>query len=205
MSNIINWYESALPKAMCDVVTDELLRFDGKLDDATLATGRVVDVSVRDSGVYFFPTSNWIAGWVWYYIQKANRGNFKYDIYDFDSGNLQYTTYSEKTNQHYGWHHDQNIDEVYPFSDMSDKQSSMLNEDKTDQVYIRKLSFSLQLNDDYEGGEFEIKDFAGNSHSIDKKQGHLTIFDSRCFHRVKNVTKGTRKSLVGWVVGPRWK
>ncbi|NBU78239.1 MAG: 2OG-Fe(II) oxygenase, partial [Sphingomonadaceae bacterium] len=28
---------------------------------------------------------------------------------------------------------------------------------------------------------------------------------SRTMHRVLKVTKGTRKSLVGWTVGKRWK
>jgi PKHD-type hydroxylase len=31
------------------------------------------------------------------------------------------------------------------------------------------------------------------------------LFDSRTPHRVRKVRSGLRKSLVGWVVGPRWK
>ena len=33
----------------------------------------------------------------------------------------------------------------------------------------------------------------------------MILFDSRTKHRVLKVTKGTRRSIVGWVVGPRWK
>jgi len=33
----------------------------------------------------------------------------------------------------------------------------------------------------------------------------MVIFDTRVKHMVKPVTKGTRHTLVGWAVGPRWK
>jgi len=72
---------------------------------------------------------------------------------------------------------------------------------------VRKLSFSLQLSnpEDYEGGELELINESGESYIAPKAQGCLVLFDSRTRHRVRTVTKGTRKSLVGWVLGPRWK
>ena len=72
---------------------------------------------------------------------------------------------------------------------------------------VRKLSFAMQLShpDDYEGGVF----------SCWMKQATLILFPvsvARLYcltpahtHRVLKVTKGTRKSIVGWTVGPRWK
>ena len=84
--------------------------------------------------------------------------------------------------------------------------------------YVRKLSFSIQLSDpeDYEGGELEFKvnkygsekrgDFAlDETFFAPNKKGTIIIFDSRVKHRVCEVKSGVRKSLVGWVVGPRWK
>ena len=40
---------------------------------------------------------------------------------------------------------------------------------------------------------------------FDKEKGTIIIFDSRMRHRVRKVKSGTRKSIVGWVEGPRWK
>ena len=72
---------------------------------------------------------------------------------------------------------------------------------------IRKLSFSLQLSDpdDYEGGNVQLIDDSGKSYFAPRKRGSIILFDSRAQHRVLKVTKGVRKSIVGWVVGPRWK
>ena len=72
---------------------------------------------------------------------------------------------------------------------------------------IRKLSFSLQLSNEneYTGGEIEFKDVMGNTFFAPKNRGCLIIFDSRTEHRVCTVESGNRKSLVGWVKGPRWR
>jgi len=65
----------------------------------------------------------------------------------------------------------------------------------------RKLGFSLFLNDDYEGGEFQI--MTGRDIYIPPEQetGNLLIFPSYLLHRVTLVTKGTRLAIVGWVHG----
>ena len=72
---------------------------------------------------------------------------------------------------------------------------------------IRKLSFSLQLSDgdEYEGGQFQLLDECGKIYTAPKKRGTLILFDARASHRVRKVRNGTRKSIVGWIVGPRWK
>ena len=71
----------------------------------------------------------------------------------------------------------------------------------------RKISTCVQLSDpdDYEGGNVQLLDEAGNSYMAPRKKGCIMLFDSRTQHRVLKVTKGTRKSIVGWTVGPRWK
>ena len=72
---------------------------------------------------------------------------------------------------------------------------------------VRKLSFAMQLSDpdDYEGGNVQLLDETGKSYLAPRKKGTIMLFDSRTSHRVLKVTKGIRKSLVGWTVGPRWK
>ena len=66
----------------------------------------------------------------------------------------------------------------------------------------KKLSFSLILNENYEGGELEFKDSNENI-SLNLNKGDMVIFPSTLLHRVKPVTNKIRKSLVGWMIGPR--
>ena len=102
---------------------------------------------------------------------------------------LQYGEYNQT--QEYGWHVDQHNK---PYSDGK----------------VRKISFSIFLNDDYTGGEFDLE-----LHSPSVKNRYETFsklplntalfFQSDYWHRVRPVTKGVRKSLVGWVLGPEFK
>lgn len=64
---------------------------------------------------------------------------------------------------------------------------------------VRKLSLTIILNDDFEGGEFEFH----NNHSPIKENGVGTaiVFPSYLVHRVRPITKGTRYSLVSWFCG----
>jgi|TARA_B110000285_G_scaffold82079_1_gene94552 PKHD-type hydroxylase len=71
---------------------------------------------------------------------------------------------------------------------------------------IRKLSFTLCLNDEFEGGDFNICETHPISEktkvkSFTLKKGQMIIFPSHTWHKVNKITKGIRKSLVGWVVG----
>ena len=72
---------------------------------------------------------------------------------------------------------------------------------------VRKLSFVLQLShhDDYEGGNLQLLDEARNNYIAPRHRGTMILFDSRTPHRVQKVISGERRSLVGWVIGPRWK
>lgn len=68
----------------------------------------------------------------------------------------------------------------------------------------RKLSFTIQLSDpaSYEGGDLTFA--AGNPADFPamREFGCLTVFPSWMLHEVTPVTTGTRRSLVGWCVGP---
>lgn len=125
--------------------------------------------------------------------------------YDIDAIEpLQYTEYSSEVQGHYDWHADQH---PKPYDDGR----------------VRKISFSILLNDEYTGGGFEIE--TGNPNQEirtrtivagkSKKQlnettmqlpvGSGLFFQSSYFHRVLPVKTGLRKSLVGWVLGPKFK
>jgi len=104
---------------------------------------------------------------------------------------LQYTIY--EVGNHYDWHIDSHMK---PYKDGN----------------IRKISFTICLNEDYEGGEIELsypnpKPEKHKYYKFDGKftQGTIISFPSFVWHRVKPVTKGVRKVLVGWVVGPAFK
>ena len=75
-----------------------------------------------------------------------------------------------------------------------------------DDIYISPNQirrFGLRTGDTIEGPIRAPK--AGERYFAPKQKGTLIVFDSRTKHRVRTVKSGLRKSLVGWVVGPRWK
>ena len=205
MAHLTCWEFTELPVEIIDVVERDIKKFDDEVEDSNL-TNNVVDKSIRDSHNSWIPESHWITGWLWYYVEKINRKNFVYDITDFDAGPLQYTHYGP--DQYYTWHSDDDVGRLHKpdavistFTDKS-KDDIIVNSE-----YVRKLSFSLQLSDpdQYTGGELEFIDNSGKTMFAPKQRGTMVVFDSRLKHRVRRVKSGLRKSIVGWVVGPRWK
>ena len=69
----------------------------------------------------------------------------------------------------------------------------------------RKLSFTIQLSDekDYDGGDLCCY-ISEKLIEASKKKGSISFFPSFLLHEVKEVTRGKRCSLVGWVHGPRF-
>lgn len=141
--------------------------------------------NIRDSEVAFIQPdqhSQWVFERLGLITSTVNYQQFMYDIEGVDS--LQYTKY--QIDQHYTWHWD--------------VESGWQN-------YERKISFVMMLTgpEEYEGGEFEICN-TGNFEAtrvLKPKKGDIVFFASWMPHRVKSVTSGERKSLVGWVMGKR--
>ena len=71
---------------------------------------------------------------------------------------------------------------------------------------VRKISMTLFLNDDYEGGEFDLEIYRPDADPRYKtfklKPGSAIFFQGDQWHRVRPVTSGIRKSLVAWFYGP---
>jgi PKHD-type hydroxylase len=67
----------------------------------------------------------------------------------------------------------------------------------------RKLSFSILFSDpeEFEGGDLIIH-HRMNGQAIKLQKNQAVFFPSFMPHSVTPVTKGVRKSIVGWVVGP---
>ena len=205
MAFLTCWHMTNLPTEIVEIVEKDLQTFDSIAADSQIM-GAQVDKVIRNSKNAWIPTSHWIGGWLWYYIDKVNRENFCYDLTEIDGGSIQYTQYGE--GQFYDWHIDAGIDLMYKPQLLAGSGVNLAQ----DQVslngeFVRKLSFSLQLSDpdEYTGGEVQFMDNARETYFAPKTKGALILFDSRTPHRVRKVRSGMRKSLVGWVVGPRWK
>ena len=207
------WYYTNIPNKIIDIIEEELTEnFDSNLQDSRVGEGNygTVDKNKRNAKNAWVPTSHWIAGFVWHYVQRANRENFLYDLIGVDGESLQYTVYGE--GQYYGWHSDQGLSTHYKpeataVSDRTDTGKLTSEFININCEYVRKLSFSLLLSDPdtYEGGNLQLIDETGRSYIAPRQRGTIILFDSRAQHRVQKVTNGVRKSLVGWTVGPRWR
>ena len=204
------WFFTGLPSDIINSLEKDLEKHFDDMGDSKLISN-VLDEDVRKSKNTWIPTTHWITGWLWHYVQAANRNNFLYDISFIESESMQYARYG--VGEYYHWHSDTSIPVQYkPQIQISATEST------TDDNYlreraaiknelVRKISFSLQLSDpdDYEGGNIQFIDESNQNYIAPRQKGSLIIFDSRTKHRVCKVRSGVRKSIVGWVVGQRWK
>ena len=200
------WYYSNLPEEVVNIVEKDLLEnFQEDMADSRLY-GDMLNKEKRNSKNAWVPSHHWIGGFIWQYVKRANRENFLYDLRCIDGESMQYTQYSE--GEFYNWHNDAGLAQQYKPVAVGNRQDGLAEDYLKEKVeMVRKLSFVLQLSnpDDYEGGNLQLLDESGRSYIAPRKRGTVILFDSRTQHRVLKVKKGTRKSLVGWVVGPRWR
>ena len=199
------WYFSDIPEKIVETIEEDLTdNFQNQMGDSRLM-GDALNRDKRNSKNAWVPTTHWTGGFVWHYVERANRENFLYDIRNIDGENMQFTQYD--VGEFYGWHIDAGISCHYKTVSVGihnvGRAQDYLNENLE---LVRKLSFVVQLSDpdDYEGGNLQLLAEDGKSYFAPRKKGTVIVFDSRTSHRVLKVTKGIRKSLVGWVVGKRW-
>ena len=192
MANTCCWYETRIPEPLMKILIDDLDKVDENIfikSEVNPQNSKIKD-NVRKSQHCWIPSTHWIGGFWWHFIKMANKDNFLYDISDIENDLIQYTQYNK--GDFYKWHTDMDICDI----------------NEPDQL-VRKLSFTLQLTneDEYTGGNLEFADFDDSSYtfSVPKSRGTVIVFDSRVPHRVTPVESGIRKSLVGWVVGKRWR
>lgn len=117
-------------------------------------------------------------------VQHLNDKFYRYDLVEMED--LQYAEYHSNNLGHYKTH----SDDGYQYN------------------LFRKISLTIQLSDetDYQGGELLFYRFSTKDPLVaPKTKGTLIIFPSYVIHEVTPVTAGLRKSLVSWVVGPRFK
>lgn len=164
------------------------------LSDKELTSGEVgVSGQVtkqRKSKIHFFGYSKetkWLFEKINRVIETVNEEYYNFDLNGYDS--IQYSEYKAEEDGRYDFHIDF-VNDIIPQNEYD--------------YMTRKLSFSLLLNDDYVGGDFE---FLVSSEPIrhNLKSGDMLVFPSFFLHRVTPVTEGVRKSLVSWVTGPKFR
>ena len=164
----------------CEIFGTEMgVTFGGK-DKEDIEKHRVSNVKFHDR------TSDtaWIFDKLNFVIQAANEQFYNFHLNGY--GQFQYTTYDN--NGRYDWHTD-----------------TAFGEKLTSDAEPRKLSLTLLLNDDFEGGEFQVN--TGKEESpitVPIQKGRIVLFPSFMIHRVTPVTQGVRRSLVVWVLGPKF-
>mgnify|MGYP003385760416 FL=1 len=188
---IINLAENKLSK-----ISDEEETYDGHIENHK-------DQKITD---IVWTEEQWIYDAVWSYMVQANDdAGWKYNIHTAES--LQIARY--KKGMFYDWHPDGKGDHFGVYKNIANPKTH----DR-----VRKLSMSVILNDNFEGGEFQFAKYThpklemektwkdrpapGNQiNPLEHKTGPVIVFPSDLWHRVKPVTKGIRYSLAVWFLG----
>ena len=135
----------------------------------------------------------WLYDVIWPFMVRANEeAGWRYQIKAAES--CQITRY--KKGGFYSFHRDGNGDHLSAYNN---PQNAFMH------GYVRKLSMSVMLNDNFDGGAFEFASYSKGDcviTPIEASSGSVIFFPSSMEHRVSPVTKGTRYSLVTWFVGP---
>lgn len=150
---------------------------------------------IRNSNIVWLP-EQWVHNEIIPFVNTANK-NAKWDFNLVTFETLQFSRYD--VGQFYDWHPD---------------QSRKLFTDEKKKNMTRKLSVSVILNDDFEGGDLQFREQIdpidnNNKDTItmtceERGKGTVIVFPSFVWHRVTPVTKGVRKSLVMWNIGPKF-
>jgi PKHD-type hydroxylase len=135
----------------------------------------------------------WVYDTIWPFMTQANdEAGWRYEIKAAESS--QITRY--KKGGFYNFHRDGSGDHLSAYNN---PQNAFFH------GHVRKLSMSVMLNDNFEGGAFEFASYGKEKCEItpiEATAGSVIVFPSWMEHRVAPVTKGIRYSLVTWFVGP---
>ncbi len=184
MAGEINWwrFDNAVDSKTCNKIINLA---DKKWNTAT--TKREEGQKKRKTNISW-TTEQWLYDLVFSYMTSANTQagwNFEVDAAE----SMQIGKYSKGC--FYDYHQDGDGVTVY------DTPENKWLHNKT-----RKLSLTILLNEDYEGGEFK---FYKEEKDTVKGKGSVLVFPSYMPHCVEEVTKGNRYSLVTWFIGPKFR
>tara|TARA_R110000787_G_scaffold7130_1_gene24550 strand:+ start:3519 stop:4112 length:594 start_codon:yes stop_codon:yes gene_type:complete len=195
LTNEYYYFTEAIDKKTCNKIIKA-----GKKDFGEATVGHsgegIVDKQIRTSKTAW-SNDQWIYDLIWPYMETANaQSGWEYDIKAAES--VQITRY--ETGGFYNFHKDGESDNLGAYN----SPQNLFTHGR-----VRKLSMSIILNDDYEGGGFEFATMGNGASTIYtpdfNKLGSIIVFPSFLAHRVEPVTKGTRYAAVCWFLGPPFK
>lgn len=168
---------------------DDIIRIAQELfpKEAAILESRQVETAIRKGHVSWLKPDVEATHWIYKKLTDAvlavNQGNWRFELEAIED--LQFTIYDEPLDNY-----DSHIDMLMA----------------TGVQTPRKLSFSVQLTEDtdYKGCDLEL--YAGpKAFLAPRVKGSVTFFPSILLHKVTPITEGKRYSLVGWVIGPRFR
>jgi predicted 2-oxoglutarate/Fe(II)-dependent dioxygenase YbiX len=180
--NYTYWHfsDAMTPEAAKKLIESLEAQAQGEEGQIGMGENGVVNKSIRDVKKFNLPSYRGIGATMAGMGMAANRQAWKFDI--THSNQTDYLKYDE--HGHYKAH-------VDTFINPNEKE-------------CRKLTVLMFLNDDFEGGRF----FLQNGHYKiypPQNPGTCLVFPSFILHGVEPVTKGIRRSIVTWMVGPWFK
>ena len=195
----VMYQEKAFSEAECKKILSyrtEWMRKDGKIQssDNTVNMGKdqnfVDDFEYRQTTLYI-PQEQESAEWIMRKILNiVSTANSMKDAWNFDiRGIIEIPNIMEYTE---GSFHESGIDGHYGFHiDIGPGRVPSM----------RKIAYSVILNDDFDGGKLNIK-LGRQNHYPPQEKGGIIMFPSYMLHCVEPVIKGTRCAVVGWIHGP---
>jgi PKHD-type hydroxylase len=170
-------FDKALSKDFCEYVLRSIDWEKAQTAEIYRGTDHLVKEETRISQVIWQDLLTPIGCVLKNYLLQAN------SIWNYD---LSYIEQAQIAKYGLGGHYDWHIDSKAPINNVQ-----------------RKLSISILLNDDFEGGGLEF-DFQRGENVL-KSQGDVVVFPSFLHHRVNPVTDGVRYSAVTWGYGPAFR
>jgi PKHD-type hydroxylase len=173
-------------------IEEKLTFYDGMI--GTSITESVLHKKTRDSRVasIIYGDNSDLYDKILSKVSSINHYRFAFTLTGMEC--LQYTIYNKKN--YYDFHND-----IYFYSENNSESNSESN-------LMRKLSLVICLSkcsEEYEGGEFLIMPHGKDPTSLMLDKGDVLAFPSYVPHKVNPVKKGIRKTIVGWVLGPKFK
>ena len=177
-------FDNIIPDEVCQKIIE---LGNGQWEDATTGYDVAAEQDYRLSQVAW-TFEQWVGDLIWDHMIDANdKGGWKYNI--TASEGFQITKYLK--GGYYKWH----FDGYGSHKEKRNEPNKPLLHGNT-----RKLSMTILLNDEFKGGEFQIRD--SREGKIKIRKGSALFFPAFIEHRVKPVTDGVRYSLVSWFIGP---
>jgi PKHD-type hydroxylase len=137
-----------------------------------------ININIRKSNQVFFPYYTKFP----FLLEKMSKLLNKHIFVegfnlDFEYSQFQFTEYH--MGDYFNWHTDA--------------------DGKRIKDYDRYCSIVIQLNDEYDEGDLQIKDNENQTLTVEKGTGNLILFLSNIKHRVVPIKSGIRYTLVNWI------